>query len=82
MDEDYIAKRLKIILNPQSIKPNPKEQKEQKEQKEPTCNCTLKFQEINQKFNAMIELQTKLIALLEDIDYRFNDKGQMLSYIR
>jgi hypothetical protein len=37
--------------------------------------------ELNKKFDSMINLQTKLIALLEDIDYRFNDKGQMLSYI-
>jgi hypothetical protein len=37
--------------------------------------------ELNKKFDSMIQLQSKLITLLEDIDYRFNDKGQMLSYI-
>ena len=57
-----------------------------KEPKKESCNspckeCQQKFDELNRKFDSMITLQAKLISLLEDIDYRFNDKGQMLSYI-
>jgi hypothetical protein len=37
--------------------------------------------ELNKKFDSMIHLQSKLISLIDDINYRFNDKGQLLSYI-
>lgn len=91
-DEGINTKHLKLYFDKISL-PNSKHsnkehqsehQSEHNNYPNKECNCSLnsiKIEELNKKFDSMILLQSKLIALLEDIDYRFNDKGQMLSYI-
>lgn len=84
LDEEGInSKHLKIYFNIPSDKLNKKPEEVSKEPPKEPPKESLQNQiiELNKKFDSMINLQTKLIALLEDIDYRFNDKGQMLSYI-
>jgi hypothetical protein len=94
-EEGIESKHLKSYFEPKSksnlTKPNltkPKSHLTNNEpQIEPKNICTKceehkkQIVELNKKFDSMIQLQSKLITLLEDIDYRFNDKGQMLSYI-
>ena len=84
-EEGINSKHLKIYFATQSKK-QPESNKNPEEapkelHKEPKEQLQKQINELNKKFDSMINLQTKLIALLEDIDYRFNDKGQMLSYI-
>lgn len=82
-EEGINSKHLKIYFNilSEKLTKNPEEALKEKEPKEPKESLQNQIIELNKKFDSMINLQTKLIALLEDIDYRFNDKGQMLSYI-